>query len=138
MDKHLKIFLFIIGMFLLLSIFSLCWTDNENLGNGYVYYSDNKMILSSDGSYGEIPSVVLSFSYDNDFIIAEQDPLKNDPNLLLYDSEYKYLEGYNSCYYWIIIKKEKIIIGPMNKNEFIKQRNKYNIPDKLILSRSRV
>ena len=72
-----------------------------------------------------IQSVVLSFDYDNNFIIAKQKPLENDPNGLLYDFEYKYFEGYNTNYYLIIIKNEKRVIGPMNKEEFIKQRNKY-------------
>jgi len=133
MKKYLKIIFLIIGAILLLSIFSLFWTDNKKMGKGYVYYADNKMITSSDGLYGEIPSVVLSFDYDNNFIIAEQKPLENDPNALLYDFEYKYLEGYNTNYYWLIIKKEKKVIGPMNKEEFMKQRNKYNVPEKLTL-----
>jgi hypothetical protein len=131
MKKVFNIICIITGAILLLSIFSLFWSDNKKMGNGYVYYADNKMISSSDGLYGEIPSVVSSFDYDNNFIIAEQKPIENDPNALLYDFEYKYIEGYNTNYYWLIIKKEKKVIGPMNKDEFNKQRNKYNVSIKL-------
>ncbi len=87
MKKVVKIICIIIGAILLLSIFSLFCTDNKKMGNGYVYYADNKMISSSDGLYGEIPSVISSFDYDNSFIIAEQKPIENDPNALLYDFE---------------------------------------------------
>jgi len=133
MKKYFKIIFLIIGAIILLSIFLIFWTDNKNLGNGYVYYSDKKMISSSNGLFGEIPSVVMSYDYDNNIIIAKQKPLENDPNALLYDFEYKYFKGYNTIYYWIIIKKENKVIGPMNEEDYIKQRNKYNVPAKLTL-----
>lgn len=133
MKIYKKIIIIIIGVILLLSIFSILSTDNIRLGYGYIYYSDNKMISSSDGLFGEIPSIIVDYAYDDNFIIAVQKPLENDPNVLLHDFEYKYNEGYNTNYYWIIIKKEKKVIGPINKHEFIIEKNEYNIPEKLTL-----
>jgi hypothetical protein len=93
------------------------------------------MIASSTGECGSIPSIILEYNYDKSFIIAVQKPIENDPNILLYDAEYEYKEGYNSVYYWIIIKDIQKVIGPMSKSEFVEVRGKYNVPEDLILNK---
>jgi len=131
MDK-IKI-LFIIYIYTTLQ--SCNYNDNKNLGNSFTYYSDHKMIASSIGECGGVPSIVLEYNYDKNFIIAIQKPIENDPNVLLYDVEYEYKEGYNSVYYWIIIKDNQNVIGPMSKSEFVEVRGKYNVPEDLILNK---
>lgn len=111
------------------------YNDNKNLGNSFTYYADHKMIASSTGECGSIPSIILEYNYDKSFIIAVQKPIENDPNILLYDAEYEYKEGYNSVYYWIIIKDIQKVIGPMSKSEFVEVRGKYNVPEDLILNK---
>ncbi|MBP8754816.1 MAG: DUF3997 domain-containing protein [Chitinophagales bacterium] len=131
MKNYSKVIFIIAGVILLLSLFSIFSTNAVKLGEGFIYYSDNKMISNSKGRIGEIPSNVEDYNYDNNFIIAVQKPLDNDPNALLYDFEYKYEEGFNTNYYWIIIKKEKKIIGPLTITELDSIKNRYNVPKKL-------
>jgi hypothetical protein len=104
------------------------------LGDGFVYYADHEMISNSTGSYGEIPSNVLEYKHNKKFIIATQKPIENDPNVLLYDTEYVYKQGYNAVYYWIILKEKKTIIGPMTKVEFLEAREKYSVSESLTLN----
>lgn len=122
-------------LFVSVALQSCNYNDNKNLGSSFVYYADHKMIANYTGECGGIPSSVLEYNYDKSYIIAAQKPIENDPNALLYDSEYKYIEGYDAVYYWIILKNNKKVIGPMSKSEFIEARRKYNVPEDLILNK---
>ena len=122
-------FIFIISISLFL--FQCNNYNEKKLGNGYVYFIDNEFILSTNGNYGDIPSKVINYNNNTKFIIASQQPLKHDPNVLLYDSEAIYNNGYDNVYYWIIIKKKDKVLGPMTKDEYMSARKKHNVPEKL-------
>lgn len=93
--------------------------NTENLGNDYFYRNEGalvKDILCKKANGGEIPATVVSYDFDHDFIIAKQKPkLLQDP---LYEKEYKYNRGNNEFYYWLIVKDEKLVLGPLNLDEF--------------------
>lgn len=93
------------------------------------------MIVNSTGECGGVPSTVLEYNHDKRFIVAVQKPIENDPNVLLYECEYKYIGGYDTVYYWIILKDNKKVIGPLLKGEFLEAREKYNVPKYLILNK---
>lgn len=122
-------------VFCILAIFQSCnWDNNKDLGYGFVYYPDNELILSTDGKFGEIPSTIIDYKYDSDFVVAMQKPREGDPNIRLYDYTYTYELGYDVVYYWIILKEQKKIIGPMTRVEFTEARKKYNVSESLILN----
>ena len=88
-------------------------------------------ILCEIPNGGEIPANVFSYDYNRQFIIAKQKPLlPPDP---LYDKEYLYPLGVDTVYYWIIIKKEHIVLGPMSLDAFNDAKVKYHVPNDLKL-----
>lgn len=78
---------------------------------------------------GIAPSIIR-YGYNNKFIIAEQKP--NRFNDVMYDSV-DYKDGRETMYYWIILKKSKTVLGPLNKNNFRSLGEKYNVPSDLEL-----
>jgi hypothetical protein len=127
----IKFYLFI---FFIFQIFQDCnYNDDKNLGDGFVYFADHKMISNINGSCGEIPSNVLEYKHDKKFIVATQKPIENDPNVLLYDTAYYYKQGYDTIYYWIILKDFKKVIGPLTEDEFLKAIIKYKVSKTLKL-----
>lgn len=116
-------------------ILQSCSSDyTKNLGNGYFYRfeaSDLRDIHSENANGGEIPADVVSYDFDDDFIIAKQKPkLPQDP---LYDKDYKYNRGDKEFYYWLIVKNENLVLGPLSLEEFNNQKIKYKIPNSLTL-----
>ncbi len=111
-----------------------CTSDRvKDIGEGYFYRDeggDIKDILSENLNGGEIPATVLNFAYDSKFIIAKQKPKL--PQDILYKRDYKY-KTHNDEFYWIIIKVNNIVLGPLDKQEYITMRLKYRIPNDLIL-----
>lgn len=111
-----------------------CCTNDytENLGGGYFFRNeggDLKDILCKLPKGGEIPSTVIGYDFDKNFIIALQHPKM--PQDILYDKNYNYESGVDTIYYWVIIKKNHIVLGPLKENEFKETRKKYNIPESL-------
>ena len=106
----------------------------KNLGEGYFYRNEGseiKDILCEQPEGGFIPSTILNFKYNKDFIVAKQKPkIPQDP---LYDLNIKYGNGTDGIYYWIIIKKENLVLGPLELDEFKKEANKYDVPSKMTL-----
>jgi hypothetical protein len=126
-----KNFFFFCLILLLLS----CTSDViKDLGEGYFLReegADVKDILCEKPNGKEIPASVIAYDFDKDFIIAKQKPkLPQDP---LYDKKYNYKRGGEEFYYWIINKKKHIVIGPMDKLEFQKEREKHRISESLAL-----
>lgn len=117
------------------SLFIQCNSDlNEDLGDGYSYRDEGghtKDILSEKPNGGQIPATVVSFDYNKDYIIAKQKPkIPPDP---LYEKEYKYPNGVNEFYYWLIVKSEKKVFGPLNIGDFEKKKTQYNVSSDLKL-----
>jgi hypothetical protein len=106
------------------------------LGKGYFYRNEGseiKDILCERPDGGFIPSTILDFEYNKDFVVAKQKPkIPQDP---LYDVSIKYENGTDRIYYWIIIKKEDLVLGPLELEEFKKEANKYSLPSELIMNK---
>jgi len=106
--------------------------STENLGDGFFYRNeggDIKDILCEKPKGGQIPSTVVDFAYNNEFIIAKQKPKL--PQDILYDKNYNYKLGADFTYYWLIVKDKHIVLGPFDEREFMEERKKYKIPEKL-------
>lgn len=114
-------------------ILQCCTSDyTENLGGGYFFRNeggDIKDILCKKPKGGEIPSTVIAFDYDKNFIIAKQRPKL--PQDILYEKNYNYELGVDSTYFWLIIKKSHLVLGPLNEKEFREVRERYEIPESL-------
>ena len=93
--------------------------ENDNLGNGYTYYSEQQHISGGH----EIPPRVIEYKYNDDIIIAKQRPMKY-ANIMY--KEYNYFMGRDTLYYWIIEKKVHRIIGPLDYKKFRKIVSQYN------------
>jgi len=114
-------------------ILQCCTSDyTENLGGGYFFRNeggDLKDILSKEPKGGEIPSTVIAFDYDKNFIIAKQRPKL--PQDILYEKNYNYELGADTTYFWLIIKKSHLVLGPLKEKEFREVRERYEIPESL-------
>ncbi len=122
--------------FLIVFLINSCnFSDStESLGDEYFYRNEGeflKDILCEKANGGEIPATVRSYDFNDEFIIAKQIPKL--PQDQLYENDYKYNNGNKEYYYWIILKKRNLVLGPLSKEEFNNQKNKYNIPNSLIL-----
>jgi hypothetical protein len=133
--KAIKIYVSTIFFFTLI-LQSCNFSDStESLGNGYYYRHEggelNDIYNKHPNPNGrEIPANVIAYDFDDDFIIAKQKPkLPQDP---LYEKDYKYNRGDNEFYYWLIVKNEELVLGPLNLEEFNIQRSNQKVPDKLV------
>lgn len=109
--------------------------QTKNLGSGYTYRDEGGQLKEIYHEYpkkgGQIPSTVVSYDFDRNFIIVKQKPkLPQDP---LYEKDFVYNKGKGSYYFWVVLKKDQIVIGPLDSAEFAKLRVKYNITRKLRL-----
>ena len=124
--------LFIIFLFSLL--FAYCSDYSVHLGNNYTYAHEgiggNRIFHEHPAKGGEIPPDVISYGYDKQFIIAKQKPNEFDS---AYETEYVYSLGRDTVYYWLIIKEEQKVFGPMDINEFNEAKKRYDVPDELKL-----
>ena len=125
-----------IVLHLLCSLFiQSCISDSiKNLGNGYFYRDEGENIkrysLFKNSNGGEIPSTVLDYIYNDEYIIAKQKP--KYPQEPLYKRKYEY--GTNdSLFYWIILKTNDVVLGPLSWQEYLDMRLKYQIPIELSL-----
>ncbi|MEO6696257.1 MAG: DUF3997 domain-containing protein [Ignavibacteria bacterium] len=111
-----------------------CSDYTENLGNGYFYRHEGGPLNDIHCTYangGQIHATVIDYDYDGDFIVAKQKPdLPPDP---LSDREYEYKFGVDVIYFWIIVKKKRLVLGPFNMEEFNVAKDKYKVPNDLTL-----
>lgn len=125
----------------LLLIFGLilpgCGTGGDytkKLSGDYFFRSEGKSlndILSQSPNGGEIPANVIGYTYNESFIIAKQKP--RIPQDILYEKNYVYENGKDQTYFWLILVKDEVVLGPMDNLEFEKIRNKYEVPEDLKL-----
>ena len=126
----------IITIFLLAIIFIIAWTtitfvfsdNSEDLGGGYTYYSEQKMIC---GKF-QIPPTILDYRYNSEMIIVKQRPTKYKD--IMYN-DYNYPLGRDTIYYWIIEIKTNTFKGPINYNEFLKEIINYRGAAELLFER---
>ena len=108
------------------------------LSGGYFLRSEggiHRDILNYDSGYKEIPANVLSFDYNDEFIVAKQRPA--DFNEPLYEGHYEYPIGNDTIYFWLVACKLHLIFGPLSQKEFEAVRRKYNVPGSLDVNRER-
>ena len=123
----------IVSMLLLAIVFLIAWTTitlifcdgSEDLGGGFTYYPEQKMI---SGKF-QIPPIILEYKYNSEIIIVKQHPTKYKD--IMYD-DYDYTLGRDTIYYWIIEKKTNTLVGPVNYDIFLKLVGKYD--DKQIVT----
>ncbi len=123
---------FIIFTFFAIFLFQVCsiGTDKTTqLSGGYFYRNEGgsmKDILCKNPKGGEIPSEVVDFNYNRSFIIAKQKPkIPQDP---LYSQDYHYENGIGQYYFWIIVHEKRLVLGPLDENEFKFYLKEYNVP----------
>lgn len=80
----------------------------------------------------KIPATILDYAYNSEFIIAKQKPKL--PQESLYKKGYVYNSD-NTFFYWIIVKANNIVIGPLDMQGYINMRLKYQVPDNLTLKK---
>jgi hypothetical protein len=122
-------YLFITALIVMSVVFIFIFNyDNDTirLGKGIFYDKINKHILCSYAT--DIPPYVIAYDYDRNYIIVKQRPQYKE--YVIYD-RINYPLGKNYTYYWIIIKRNKKVIGPLSYEDFIKKKQIYNVPDKL-------
>jgi energy-coupling factor transporter transmembrane protein EcfT len=135
--KAILTFLFFcnfIGAFFIYSFILLfgCRDYSEKLGNGYTFVQmgGNHNYIFHGYNGGEIHPNVVSFDYNKQFIIAKQKPM---PFQYAYETAKDYACRTDSiafCY-WLILKEEQKIFGPLDSTQFLKLRKDYGVPDKL-------
>lgn len=124
MKMH-KIGCLVFIVFIMLFILSLFYnSDLTRLGNGFIYDDGRKDIIGQK----DIPPNIISYDFDSQFVIVKQRPAKYDN--VMYPN-YTYPMGRDAIYYWLIIKKEGKVIGPLDFNQFQHQRRFYKVPDVL-------
>lgn len=100
--------------------YSITSLDKKDLGGGYTYYYEQDHVLGRDKTQPDIPPTIDAFSYDDEFIIAKQSLRGRCPSAM-YNAPDNYVDyplGLDSTYYWIIVKKNDSLLGPLTKSEF--------------------
>jgi hypothetical protein len=102
-----------------------------DLGDGYLFVSEsnaNQFITNSDNINGkiDIPCTVESVEYDDLFIIATN---RSNPDCFGNDYSEKPIS------YWIIDKRRKLDLGPLDSLDYIELRNDLKISSDLLLKK---
>lgn len=103
----------IVLMVIVLDLFLTPRDNPINLGDGYYFF--NRQIFNSSGK--EIPNNIVNYVFNKQYIIALQKPDKF-PTEYEKDLNLNYENGRNEVYYWLIIKKESKLYGPILKEDF--------------------
>lgn len=109
-----------------------------DLPNGFVYASEGEFykVIEKQKKIGDslislnIPSCIIDFKYNDEFIIALQMPMKKDSNSYS-DNISQYNQ--NIQHYWIIKAKEDKVFGPLTLDSFEYYRKLFVIPSDLKL-----
>ncbi len=118
-------------LFLIVAVCSCNFSDEvRELKGGWKFVSESKHDKAIDGGDMHIPCEVLQYGDNDNFIIAKQKP--TDDCFLGKDTSV-YKDGRDKIYYWLIVKKQKLLLGPLDELEFIQARRKYEVPDELKL-----
>ena len=133
--KYLK--WFVIITIIVLSILHILFfysriTRNEPffLGDDFMYYPGSKHISPERENSPSIPSFIIDYDFDDAYIIAKQRPEQFAPDWNGW-RDVVYPNGYDTTYYWLIVKSDKKVIGPLDSTEFELIRKEYAVSDKL-------
>lgn len=117
---------------ILLALLISCSNDSSiDLSGGYFLILEGKggnLIGNRSVSTREIPSDVISYNFNDQFIIAKQKPGPTD-NVIFNPTIYK--DGRNKIYYWLIVHDKKLVLGPMNEQEFDNASLLFKVPKSL-------
>ena len=110
--------------------YSLTYWDQDYLGRGIWYNDDWKVISVRDKGIPNVPPKVVDYDQDSKHIIVKQIPYQFAPG---FDDwkEVVYPNGYDTTYYWLIIKSQRLFIGPLDYVDFATTRKEYNVSNKL-------
>ena len=125
-----------------LVLFSGCVMESEhNLGDGYYLLGNegntviSKRIKGREDVYEDIILGKISdYDLNEDFIILLRDA--SDKYNMYFESQsslWSKQKGKGHIQYWIIEKVKNVIVGPLQKSEYVRYREKLNIPDDLTL-----
>lgn len=111
-----------------------CSSDRSyNLGDGYTLVAEGgrtSFVIGSGQDAVEVPYGVSSFAFDDKFILLEQRPRETDDIMF---RPVQYPHGRDSTYYWLIVKKNDSLIGPLLRNRFRLKRSEMGVPEQLEL-----
>jgi len=112
----------------------------KDIGHGYIYHEVvNLPTISNKLSDKSIPGVVVSYDYNDNFIIVLQKdcelPKEEEYNLIVKGKYYDLAIEEGNSKYWIIVHSYDSIYGPLKKEEFLQQRIELNIPEELVLKK---
>ena len=113
---------------------SACISDDSNnyeidLGAGYTYFVEPKIIYSDPGCNGiNIPYTIEKCIYGKRFIVVKQRPHSNSHATYKGLETFNYKMGIDTPYYWIIDKQEEIHFGPISYDEYVHISDSLDIP----------
>ncbi len=95
-----------------------------DIGEGYLIerLSSHQIVITDDHKF-VISAKVIEVGYNEEFIIAKQIGLMDDPEL---SNSYQILNE-NDVRYWIVNKKNKQIMGPLVNSDFQQKLTDLNI-----------
>ena len=120
-----------IKYFILLFIISFSCNPSDEvntLSGGWMFVSEGRNDRVIDGGNQIIPCEVIEYAYSDNFIIAAQKPTKD---CFLGKDTSKYKDGLDKVYYWLIVHKQNLFLGPLNKREFEDNKKIYGVPTSL-------
>lgn len=98
---------------------------SEGIGDNYTYIDEgaySKYISPHRAGEPEIPCTVISYVFNDQYIIAIQKPNKACSSTV---------DIGNSYNFWIINQPEKNLIGPLSLEDYLKKRQELGIPEDL-------
>ncbi len=100
----------------------------EQLSGNCIFISEGPKDQIIEGENFWIPCQVTRYAYNDDFIIAAQKPTRE---CFRGSDNFSYSIGKDSTYYWIVVHKEGLLIGPLTRSELVSKKEFYQIPDDL-------
>jgi hypothetical protein len=104
--------------------------DTKQLSGGWTFVTESeegKVIVNGQKT---VPCKVVQYGYNDDFIVALQKPTKD---CFVGTDSNKYSLGKDDHYYWVIIHKQDLFVGPLSEGDFETYKIAHNIPDDLRL-----
>lgn len=112
-----------------------CGSDwSKRIGGRYIYIEEGEEWNFIIGPFIDIPPNITFYAFDDDYIVATQVPLplKKLKNASQSFSDIIFPEDKSSpFYYWVVIKNEQNIYGPLDEEGFRVINERYHIPERL-------